>query len=129
MPCKNVVDWITTEAAILQVVVAQDAEDSISTLIKSYSLKETQQEQIDQLLHKYKEVVTERLGKTRTGLLQINTGKLLPSVHILTGSHLHERTVRGGLLIRKKLEFLNPPSSMVPIRKPDGSVRLCLKFF
>ena len=70
--------WIATEAAILQVIVAQDDEDNISTLTKDHSLKESQQEQIDQLLHKYKEVVTERLGKTKNVLLQINTGQASP---------------------------------------------------
>ena len=84
--------WIATEAAILQVVVAQDDEDNISTLIKDHPLKELQQEQIDQLLHKYKEVVTERLEKTKTVLLQIITGQAAPICahpHLI---HLHGRT-------------------------------------
>ena len=126
--------WIATEAAILHVVVAQDDEDSISTLTKDHSLKESQQEQIDQLLHKYKEVVTERLGKTKTVLLQINTGQAAPicaypyRIPSAWKDQLREEVRSLAEIGILKPSFSPWSSPMVPVRKPDGSVRLCLNF-
>ena len=74
--------------------------------------------------------MTRRLGKTKTVLLQKTWGKLLLSVHILIGSHLHGRDQLGeevcslaeiGIL---KPSFSPWSSPMVPVQKPDESVTL-----
>ena len=123
---------ITTEAAILQVVVAQDDEDSISTMIKDHSLKESQQEQIDQLLHKYKEVVTERQGKTKTVLLQINTGQAAPirayphQIPFTWMDQLRQEVHSLADIGIPKPSFSPWSSPMVPVLKPYESARLCL---
>ena len=126
--------WIATEVAILHVVVAQDDEDNISTLTKDHSLKESQQEQIDQLLHKYKEVVTERLGKTKTVLLQINTRQAAPiraypyRIPSAWKDQLREEVRSLAEIGILKPSFSPWSSPMVPLRKLNGSVRLCLNF-
>ena len=128
-------EWQQAEATLLRVAVAQEEEEQEITQTKTTgSLPDLQHQQLDQVLLSHQDVVTKWLGKTATVTLKIDTGeapptrayqyqvppawldKLREEVHSLAAT---------GIL---RPSFSPWSSTMVPVRKPYGSVRLCTNY-
>ena len=128
-------EWQQTEATVLWVAVAQEEEEQEITQTKTTgSLTELQQQQLDQVLLSHQDVVNTRLGKRALVTLKINTGEASPTmaypyrVPPAWQDKLREEVhslVATGIL---RPSFSPWSSPMVPVRKTDGSVRLCINY-
>ena len=128
-------EWQQAEATVLRVAVVQEEEEQEITQTKTTgSLTELQQQQLDQVLLSHQDVVTTRLGETARVTLKINTGEAPPTrvypyqVPPAWQDQLREEVhslAATGVLRPSFSPWLSP---MVPVRKPDGSVRLCINY-
>ena len=129
---------MTPQANLYRLVVADEVEGDDQPLGK-VKMGETvmsmeQKDQMDRLLGEFCETVTKTMGKNVETVHTINTGE-----HQLIRSHpnriapawkaqLQEQVfdmVKSGTLVPSQSLW---SSAMVPVRKPDGSIRLCIDY-
>ena len=130
--------WKTPTANLFRVVVAKDSEgcdDPVGRVkMGTPQMSETQQEELDNLLRVFKDVVTMELGKVTAVSHAIDTGQAPPirshPYRIAPGlkEELHQEIrslVQEGILVPSRSPWSSP---MVPIKKTDGTLRLCIDF-
>jgi len=131
--------WTSPEAAVLRVVVAdeEDGENvgpSRNIALAKPDLTPSQQDQLQALLAEYQDVVCSQIGHMQGTEHSIDTGDQQPirSMPYRLAPAWREQLKEEirSLLDAGILKPSNSPwsSPMVPVRKPDGSVRLCIDF-
>ena len=131
-------EWHTPEASVMRVVVADEENESLDNSgrisLAEPQLTPEQSGQLKALLDQYQDVICPEVGGVNTVEHTIDTGTQTP---IRSAPYRLAPAWREQL--RKEISTLlesgiikpstSPWSSpMVPIRKPDGSVRLCIDF-
>ena len=125
--------WVDVEAQVLRVVVAQEDEEEDCSRTQC-KLPDQQERDIQQLLEEFQDVVTSVVGKASGVEHRINTGDHQPTQsppHRLASYWKEQlRTEISELMEAGILKMSHSPwsSPMVPVRKPDGSVRLCIDY-
>ena len=125
--------WVDVEAQVLRVVVAQEEEQENHSQPQP-KLPNQQERDIQQLLEEFKDVVTTDVGKASGVEHRIDTGDHQPtrSAPHRLASYWKEQlqTEISELLAAGILRTSHSPwsSPMVPVKKPDGSVRLCIDY-
>ena len=130
--------WKNPEAHILRVVMAeeeQEAEAVASRMVLSKpNLSKEQQEQLQELLREFGDVLSSQIGTVEGVEHTIDTGehvsvrvapyRLAPAWRDQLREEVHT-LVEQGILKPSHSPWYSP---MVPVRKPDGSVCLCIDF-
>ena len=113
---NNCKQWKEVEAAVLRVVVADEVEQEKldKTKLLGKKLSEEQQKQLTDLLGQYGDVLSEIPGKYRVAPAWKD--QLRAEVKLL---------MEAGIVEKSKSPW---SSLMVPVRKPDGLVRLCVDY-
>ena len=131
-------EWKTPKLGIYRVVVADEVEgddESIGKINMGESkLSEEHREELREVLERYKDVITERLGNVRGIEHEIRTGISnsirCPPYRLAPGWRQELRKEVMDLLKEGILEHSQSAWSapMVPIRKPNGAIRLCIDY-
>ena len=128
--------WHTPDAKALRVVVVEDGEEeSDKPLSKlTFVLTKEQEAQLAELLSEFDDVVSADMGKASAVTHQIDTGqhapiwsvpyRLAPAWRDQLREEIH--SLLDASIIKPSLSPWS--SSMVPVRKPDGSVLLCIDY-
>lgn len=130
--------WKTPTANLFRVVVAKESEGCEESVGKvkmgSPQMSKTQQKELNTLLEGFKDVITQDLGKVTAVSHPIDTGQA-PSIRsqpyrIAPGikEELHREIrllLQEGILVPSRSPWSSP---MVPIKKTDGTLRLCIDF-
>lgn len=125
--------WVDVEALVLRVVVAQEDEEE-NCGSPQPKLSDQHERDLQQLLEEFQDVVTTDLGKATGVEHKINTGDHQPArspPHRLASYWKEQLQMEISQLMEAGiLETSHSPwsSPMVPVRKPDGSVRLCIDY-
>ena len=130
--------WKNPEAHVLRVVMAeeeQEAEEVASGMVLATpNLNEGQTGQLRDLLKEYDDVVCQKIGQVEGVDHKIETGEHAPvrsAPYRLAPAwrdQLREevRTLAEQGILKPSLSPWSSP--MVPVRKPDGTVRLCIDY-
>ena len=131
-------EWKTPKLGMYRVVVADEVEgddESIGKIKMGESkLSEEHREELREVLERYKDVITERLGNVRGIEHEIRTGISnsirCPPYRLAPGWRQELRKEVMDLLKEGILEHSQSAWSapMVPIRKPNGAIRLCIDY-
>ena len=131
--------WHSPEAIALRVIVAdeEDADNSQTSNVAHSTgseLSGTQKKQLDDLLNEFSDVVTTKLGTVKGIQHSIDTKDHVP-IRILPYRIVPAWKDQLKAEISSLLDtgIIRPSKSpwsfpMVPVRKPDGSVRLCIDY-
>ena len=130
--------WKNPEAHVLRVVMAEEDQEAKAVesrvVLSKPDLNEQQNRQIQELLAEFSDVVCQGIGKVQGVAHKIDTGEYAPvrsAPYRLAPAwwdQLREEVqalVEQGIL-KPSLSLWSSP--MVPVRKPDGTVRLCIDF-
>ena len=131
-------EWKTPKLGMYRVVVADEVEgddESIGKIKMGESkLSEEHREELREVLERYKDVITERLGNVRGIEHEIRTGISnsirCPPYRLAPGWRQELRKevmdlLKEGILVHSQSAWSAP---MVPIRKPNGAIRLCIDY-
>ncbi len=109
-------------------------EDVSSVKLLSGECEGFVREELDEVLCEFAEVFSDRPGNTERVIMEINTGDHAPirqppySVPLGIRDAVRreiEELEAGGIIERSRSPWASP---LVPVRKPDGTVRLCVDF-
>ena len=130
--------WVTPQANLYRLIVADEVERDDQPLGKvkmgETALSMEQKVQMDMLLGEFCETVTKTMGKNVETVHTINTGEHQPirshpnRIALAWKAQLQEQVfdmVKSGTLVPSQSPWL---SAMVSVRKPDGSIRLCIDY-
>ena len=138
--CNLLRKWCTPVEGIHRVVICEEDEiegeikQGLKLVREDFVPSEMQQKQLDQVLERFSEVFSDKPGRTDVTSLCINTGDHKPS-----RSPPYRIPPRWMDDIRKQIDQLvdlgivrpstSPwSSSVVPVKKKDGGVRICVDF-
>ena len=131
-------EWKDPEAQVLRVVMAeeeQDTEEVASRVVLSKpNLSIEQEKQLKELLKEFDDVVCTKIGKVEGVSHAIETGDHAPvrsAPYRLVPAWRDQLREEVRALVEQGIlkPSLSPwSSSMVPVRKPDGTVRLCIDY-
>lgn len=130
--------WVTPRANLYRLVVADEVEGDEQALgkVKMGEPVTTpeQRAQLDKLLDEFKGTVTKELGRNLETTHTINTGsgqpvrshpnRVAPAWKDQLKEQVYEM-VGNGILIPSQSPW---SSAMVPVRKPNGDIRLCIDY-
>ena len=130
--------WNTLDARVLRVVVAEEDEDEHTTGPgpSDSNLDVEQKAELDALLNSFSDVTNTTPGRASLVEHVINTSNSLPlrttpyrlapawQDQLLLQAEIHNLLAAG--IIRPSLSPWSSP--IIPVRKKDGSVRLCVDF-
>ena len=130
--------WNPTDASLLgMVVVAEEEDEGLEqgkVLAELPALMGRQNDEVGALLSEYNDVVRQKVGRARDICHEIDTGNEKP---IRTCPYrlapAWRDQLRDEVRVLQESGTVVPPTSpwsspMVPVRKPDGTVRLCIDF-
>ena len=131
-------EWHTPEAFVMRVVVADEESESLDTpgrvALSKPQLTSAQDKQMESLLNKYTDVICSEVGVVPTAKHLIDTGNQTPirSVPYRLAPAWRDQ-LRREICTLLESGIIKPSTSpwsspMVPVRKPDGSVRLCIDY-
>ena len=130
--------WHTPTANLFRVVVGQDSEGSDEppgrVLLGQCGMSPAQQEEIDNVLTEYKDVISDQIGEAVGVVHEIDTGASPPvqaypyRIAPNWKTELHnevKQLLDSGIIAPSHSPWSAP---MVPIRKTDSSLRLCIDY-
>lgn len=130
--------WNNLEASVMRVVIAEDevgTDDPPGRIaLSTPDLTQEQSDQLKALLEEFKDVVCPEVGKVEGVEHTIDTGDHSPirsAPYRLAPAWRNELREEVRSLLESgviKPSFSPWSSPMVPVRKPDGSVRLCIDY-
>ena len=127
--------WHTAEARVGRVVVAVEDDFGENPPDKpSHTLSPHQLEQLQNLQSSAADILTSKPGCTNLLVVSIDTGDAIPfqSSPYRLPAHLMEpvKVALDGLLTAGIVEPSSGPwsSPMIPVKKKDGSIRICIDF-
>ena len=132
--CKQ---WYQADAKVLRIVVMTEDEEEEKydkTKLSGRKLEEEKKKELQRLLDEYKDVLRSEPGLTNRAKHIINTGDSLPCrtypYRLCPAQRLKIKEAVRELLEAKIIEPSASPwtSPMVPVKKSDGSIRLCIDF-
>ena len=130
--CKQ---WHPAEASVLRIVVAtEEEEEEGKTRLSGRVLEAKQVKELLEILNKYQDVLSDKPGMMKDVEHSINTGnatpirslpyRLCPAWREKVREEL-KKLLEDGITEPSRSPWSSP---IVPVKKPDGSLRLCIDF-
>ena len=133
---NNLKTWIQEEARVYRIVVAADDMPDLEDGLKLHGsiATHTQLEQFAKIKQNFADVLNEVPGKIESEEISINTGDS-PPIHSIPYRLCPTwwAEVKEEIELLLKGDIIEPgkgpwSSPIVPVRKPDGNIRLCIDF-